>query len=230
MNGQSGRLDELPGTRLGERTVPWLASLEVALATAAVLLDLLIPSLCLLVLACLSLLARRAGPSTLGLRSSTTRMLAAKMLLLAAGWSLMQLAVTMPIAAHVSGTRKDMGIFADVQGDVGLMLLLLALGWTLGALAEEVAFRGYLLTRMRDLLGPRVPATVAAVLASSLLFGIAHSEQGVVGVVMVSLDAVLFCAVRLVYDTVWASVLLHGWINTVGVLAFFLVGPVYGLW
>jgi membrane protease YdiL (CAAX protease family) len=207
----------------------WLAGLEVALAAAAVLLDLLLPALVILLLAGLSMLLRRQRAGSFGVRRPGGR-LVLPMLLFAAGWSVFQLAVTMPAANHLSGTRQDMGVFADVEGDLGLLVLLLVLSWTLGAVCEELAFRGYLLTRLRELLGPGRVGTGLAVLASAVLFGVLHSEQGVVGVVAVALDGAAFAVLRLRYDTVWAPVLAHGFNNTLGLLTFFLVGPVYGWW
>ncbi|HEX5086388.1 MAG TPA: CPBP family intramembrane glutamic endopeptidase [Nocardioides sp.] len=207
-----------------------LAVVELAVAVAAILLDLAIPSLLILLLAGVSLAVRREGPSSLGLRRPTRHHLVAGTAAFAAVWSLFQVAVTMPVANHLSGERQDLGVFADVEGDVGLLLLLVALSWTLGAFVEEVAFRGFLLTRLREVLGEGRVAVVVGVLVSSVLFGVLHSEQGVVGVVVVALDGVAFCCLRLFYATLWASVLAHGFNNTLGLVTFFLVGPVYGFW
>lgn len=69
-----------------------------------------------------------------------------------------------------------------------------------------------------------------AVLVTSVLFGLLHTEQGAIAVLVVSLDGIAFSVVRYRYDTVWASVLAHGFNNTIGFVAFFFVGPVYGLW
>jgi membrane protease YdiL (CAAX protease family) len=63
-----------------------------------------------------------------------------------------------------------------------------------------------------------------------VLFGIAHSEQGIVGVVTITLDGLVFCGLRLHFRTLWAPVLAHGFNNTIGFVAFYFVGPVYGLW
>jgi CAAX protease family protein len=63
-----------------------------------------------------------------------------------------------------------------------------------------------------------------------VFFGLAHSEQGVVGVVAVAIDAVAFSVLRYRYKTLWASVLAHGFNNTIGFVAFFLVGPIHGFW
>ncbi|HET6940411.1 MAG TPA: type II CAAX endopeptidase family protein [Nocardioides sp.] len=208
----------------------WLAVAELVVAVTTILLDLAIPSLLILLLAGISLVVRRQGPSSLGLRRPRRAHLVAGTAGFAVLWSVFQLAVTMPVANHLSGERQDMGVFADVQGDVGLLVLLVVLSWTLGAFVEELAFRGFLLTRLRELLGSGRVALAVAVLVSSVLFGILHSEQGLVGVVVVALDGIAFCALRLGYGTVWASVLAHGFNNTLGLVTFFLVGPVYGLW
>jgi uncharacterized protein len=207
----------------------WAAT-EVLLVTAAIVLDLAIPSLVILVIAGASLLIRRTGPSSLGLVRARPGRLVAGTATFALVWSLFQLSVTMPIANHVSGAKQDMGVFSEVEGNVGLLLLLVVLSWTLGAFVEEVAFRGYLFTRLRETCGGGRTAVVVAVLVSSLLFGVLHSEQGVVGVVVVALDGIAFCGLRLYYGTVWAPVLAHGFNNTLGLVTFFFIGPLYGFW
>jgi membrane protease YdiL (CAAX protease family) len=207
-----------------------IAGLEVLAATAAVLLDLLIPSLVLCAMALLSLGVRREGLGSLGLRRVPAGPLVLRMLVFAVLWSIVQLGLTMPLANHVSGSRQDLSGFADVEGNLGLLLLLVALSWTLAAFVEELAFRGYLLTRLRETLGGGRTATVVAVLVSSILFGILHSEQGLIGVLVVSLDAIAFSILRLRYRTLWASILAHGFNNTLGFVAFYFVGPIYGFW
>ena len=206
------------------------AAVEVVLASAAIVLDVGIPSLVLLLLAAVSLVLRRRGPASLGLRRAGRRRMVLETAVFAAIWSLFQLAVTIPAATHLSGQRQEMGVFADVEGNVGLLVALLVLSWTLGAFVEEMAFRGYLLTRLREALGPGRTSLAVAVAVSSVLFGILHSEQGIVGVLVVALDGVAFCVLRLRYGTVWAPVLAHGFNNTLGLLTFFVVGPVYGFW
>jgi membrane protease YdiL (CAAX protease family) len=222
-----------PKTAVVRRRRIWtiVAIGEAVAAGAVVIADLLIPSLVLLAMAVVSLRLRRAGLGSLGLRRiERPAVLALKMLALASAWSLVQLSITMPIANHVSGHKQDLSGFADLEGNVGVLGVMLALGWTLGAFVEELAYRGYLLTRLVQAGGGGRTAVVIGVLLSSMLFGVAHSEQGAIGVLVVSLDAVVFSVVRLRYRTVWASVLVHGFNNTLGFLTFFVVGPVYGLW
>jgi membrane protease YdiL (CAAX protease family) len=212
------------------RTWAVVAAVEVLLGAFVVLADLGIPTLVLLFIAGVGLGLRRQGLGSLGLHAAAALPLAAKMLAFAVVWSLFQLAVTMPVANHLSGSKQDLSAFDGLEGNVGMLLTLLILGWTLAAFGEELAYRGFLLTRCREVFGSGILGTAVAVLATSLLFGFAHSEQGAIGVLVVSLDAVAFCLLRLHYGTLWAPVLAHGFINTLGFLAFFFVGPIYGLW
>jgi membrane protease YdiL (CAAX protease family) len=220
-----------PSRRDDRRRWTIVVAVEVAVASLAVALDLFVPTLVLLGLAGVSLLLRREGPSSLGFhRVPEHRHLALRMLAFAAGWSVLQLGVVMPIVNHLSGTQQDLTEFKGLQGNPAMLVGLLALSWTLAAVGEETAYRGYLQTRTAQLLGSGRTAVTVAVLASSVLFGLAHSEQGVVGVIAVAIDAVAFSILRYRYETLWASVLAHGFNNTIGFVAFFLVGPVHGFW
>ncbi|HSJ35019.1 MAG TPA: CPBP family intramembrane glutamic endopeptidase [Acidimicrobiia bacterium] len=75
----------------------------------------------------------------------------------------------------------------------------------MGHTGEEVAYRGYILTRMSELLTGRW-CIWAAVLLSSGLFGLAHTEQGAVGVALAFIDGFAF-ALRLRTGTLWAAIL-----------------------
>ncbi len=213
------------------RTLRVVAAAEVALAGAAVLLDLWLPSLVLVGMAAVSLAARHARPATLGLRPlSRPGQDVAAVLGLTAGWTVLQVLLLVPVVGHLTGERQDVSDFAELEGNMSMLLLLLLLSWTLAAVAEEVAFRGYLLTRLREALGPSRVALGAAVLLSSGLFGMIHTEQGLVGVLLSAVDGLFFAWLRIRFGSLWASVLAHGTANTVGMAAFFLVGPITALW
>lgn len=156
--------------------------------------------------------------------------LAAKMLLFSAAWTLFHLGVLIPVANHVTGEQQDMSDFAALEGDLGMLALLLVLTWTLAAVGEELAFRGFLQTRLTELLDAQGIGLVVSIAVSSLLFGMLHTEQGLVGVLLTTIDGIAFCVLRYRFATLWASILAHGFNNTIGFVAFYLVGPVYGLW
>ena len=118
----------------------------------------------------------------------------------------------------------------SLEGDAARLAVLLALSWTLAAIGEELAFRGFVLTRVTDVVGPSTLGVVAGVLVSSALFALIHTEQGTVGVTLAFLDALFYAALRLHCRSLWAAVLAHGFNNTIGMTAYFLVGPVSALW
>ncbi|HET7688833.1 MAG TPA: CPBP family intramembrane glutamic endopeptidase [Nocardioidaceae bacterium] len=217
-------------TTATRRTWSVLAGIEALVAVVAVALDLFVVTFVLLAMLTVSLVARREGPSSIGLHRPAGAHLAGKMLAFAVLWSVFQLSVTLPVASHVSGKQQDLSAFDGLKGDLPQLAALLLLSWTLAALGEELAYRGYLFTRIRQTFGERPVGVVAAVGLSSVLFGWAHSEQGAIGVLVVATDALAWSLLRLRYDTLWAPVLAHGFNNTVGFVAFFLVGPIHGFW
>lgn len=208
-----------------------VALLELVAAIAAALADWFIPSLVLSAMAALSLALRRSGPSTLGFhRPARPWRLAGEMAACAAALTALDIGLLIPIANHVSGEHQDTSDFTDLQGNVTMLVVFLVLGWTLAAFAEELAFRGYLYTRIIDVLGSGWWAVVAALLVPSVVFGALHTEQGFVGALIAACDAFIFGILRVWKRTLWAPILAHGFDNTIGFVAFFLFGPIYGLW
>lgn len=207
-----------------------IAAIEAGAAAVTVVLDLFVPTLILVAMTAGSLLVRRRGLGSLGLVRVSGGGLVMKMLAFAVLWSVFQLGVTMPVANHLSGRQQDLSVFDGLQGNLGMLVGLLLLSWTLAAFGEEVAYRGYLLTRCRAAAGGGRAGLIVGVLASSVLFGLGHTEQGLIGVLVVTLDATAWSVLRIRYRTLWAPILAHGFNNTLGFITFFLVGPVHGLW
>lgn len=156
--------------------------------------------------------------------------MASVVLLLMVLWSLFHPSVSMPALNHLTGTTQDLSSFENLKGDLPNLAFLLLATWTLAALGEETVYRGYLQRRVRDILGDGRGGIVAAVALTSLLFGLAHIEQGIIGVIITAMDAVVFSAIKLKFDdNLWAAILAHGFSNTVGLVTFFF-GPIYGFW
>lgn len=208
-----------------------LALVEVVVAAVLVLADVGIPTLLVLAMLVLSLVVRRQGPRSLGfVRLVSPWRTAGVILVLVAGWSVLQLGVVMPVLNRVTSSRQDFTVFEDLQGNLPLLAGLLLASWTLAALGEEAVYRGYLPTRVLEAVGPGRAGAVLGVLAPAVLFALLHTEQGVVGVVVTFLDALFLTWLRLRYASTWAAVLGHGFNNTLGALTFFVVGPIHGLW
>lgn len=216
-------------TRRGRQL--WWAGLELAVAVTAVVLDLLIPAVVILAVAVLSLALRRQRPASLGFhRLEAPLRTAGVVAVLVALWSLLQVGFVMPVLERMTGETQDFGVFEDLQGNLVLLVLLVLASWLLGALVEETAIRGLVLTRLTELFAGSHVARLPAVVGAALLFAAMHTEQGQVGVAVIFLDGLFFGWLRFRYHSLWAAVLAHGFSNTLGLLAFFAWGPVTGLW
>ncbi|HOZ12973.1 MAG TPA: hypothetical protein PLZ22_10325 [Thermotogota bacterium] len=44
------------------------------------------------------------------------------------------------------------------------------------------------------------------------------------------INALFFSFIKYRLEILWASVLAHGFLNTIGVIIFYFTGPLYGLW
>ncbi|MGH8084054.1 MAG: CPBP family intramembrane glutamic endopeptidase [Lysobacter sp.] len=88
---------------------------------------------------------------------------------------------------------------------------------TSAGFCEELLFRGYLLPLLREHLG-----LAAAVLASSLCFGLWHAYLGWKAVTRTTLLGLLLAGVFLATDSLWAAIALHVLIDIYsGLLAYF---------
>lgn len=83
---------------------------------------------------------------------------------------------------------------------------------------------------MSDVFGENTAGLWIGVVLSSLLFGLAHTEQSIIGVVLTFLDALFFSFLRWRFRNLWSAVLGHGFNNTIGLMTLFFVGPIYALW
>jgi len=80
------------------------------------------------------------------------------------------------------------------------------------AVCEELAFRGFLLTRLKTILGhlnPKLSGWTPAVIVSAIAFGVGHNYQGVAGLVLVT---ILGAGLSLLYirtGSLWPCIVAH---------------------
>jgi uncharacterized protein len=111
----------------------------------------------------------------------------------------------------------------EVTGNVKLALLALLLVWTFAAFGEEIAYRGYLLTRAADIGRRSAAAYWIGIVLVSILFGYGHYYKGPSGVIDSGVAGlILGTAYMLAGRNLWASIFAHGFIDTFGIIdAFF---------
>jgi len=177
----------------------------------------------LVVLALVSFRLRDGGWSAMGFRrpQSWGRVigiaLAAAALRLAVGDLVID-----PLTRCIWPPAKAPAVAAAIPGNLGAALLALVVVWTFAAFGEEVSYRGYLLGRAADLGRRSAAATWGAMVVASVLFGYGHSYKGPAGIVDSGVAGLILGAAYLLAGrNLWASILAHGFIDTVAVIVLF---------
>ena len=149
-----------------------LTIIEILLTATTIILDLLIPTIVILVLATISLAIRRTGPASLGFyRVPRPGQMIISVFMLAIAWTVIQFSLTLPILNHLTGQRQNLNQFGELQGNLAMLLIFLALTWTLAAVGEETVYRGYIPTRIGEVFGQQRAGIVLGVAAAEVLRG-----------------------------------------------------------
>jgi membrane protease YdiL (CAAX protease family) len=111
----------------------------------------------------------------------------------------------------------------EITGNAKIALLALLIVWTFAAFGEEIAYRGYLLTRAADIGSKSTTAYWIGIVFVSILFGYGHYYKGPSGIIDSGVAGlILGAAYMLAGRNLWACILTHGFIDTFGVIdAFF---------
>jgi membrane protease YdiL (CAAX protease family) len=135
----------------------------------------------------------------------------------------LELFVTQPLLARWIGKMPDLSDFADLVGNVKLLLIYLALVWVLGALGEELVYRGYLMNRIAGLFRNTRAAWTVSLVAVSVAFGCAHLDQGSTGMVENILNGLLLGGLYLACGRNLAvPVIAHAFSDTLDFLLIYL--------
>jgi membrane protease YdiL (CAAX protease family) len=94
-----------------------------------------------------------------------------------------ELFVSQPLLTRWLGKKPDLSDFTNLVGNLKLTLLFLLLVWTLGALGEEIVYRGYLMNRVAGLFRDTKTAWIVSLMVVSVVFGCAHLDQGKTGMI-----------------------------------------------
>ena len=130
--------------------------------------------------------------------------------------------VVEPLAAHVWPAIHPPVAAEAITGNLKMALLMLLVVWTFAAFGGEIAYRGYLTMRAADTGRGSAAAYWLATIVVSVLFGYGHYYKGPTGIVDSGLAGLILGAAYLMAGrNLWAPVLAHGLIDTVGVVAAF---------
>lgn len=116
--------------------------------------------------------------STLGLNRPQGRTVGQALVLAAALYGFAEFGLD-PWCEQLTGTQIDLSSFANLEGNGPAFAENLAMSWAVGAVLEEVVFRGFFIAYGIRLLG--AGATWPLALLGSVLFGFSHLYQGPAG-------------------------------------------------
>jgi membrane protease YdiL (CAAX protease family) len=211
------------------RDRPWVAWCELSAVAAIFIADWMhwIPfskTPVLLALAWVSLRARGLGWKSVGLgRPKDWRKSLALGLACGALLSAFELFVSQPLLIRITGEKPDLHDFEVLTGNLRYTLVVLGLVWTLAAFGEEMVYRGYVMNRVADLGGRTRAAWLVSLITVNLAFGLAHTYQGITGVVENAIDGAALAWMYLgSRRNLWVPVLAHGVGDTVDILLIFL--------
>ncbi|HJZ12002.1 MAG TPA: CPBP family intramembrane glutamic endopeptidase [Acidobacteriota bacterium] len=211
------------------RSARWLSAIELLLGIAVVIghnVYHIVPSevIVLFVAGAISVRVREGRFSAIGLRrpSSWLRIIAIAIVATATRLLLGELVIDpwtarfWPPAAAPSGTDS-------IAGNAAQALKWLAIVWTYAAFGEEFVYRRYLLTRTADLGMRSALAYSIGLIVTSVLFGYGHYYKGPSGIIDSGAAGFIFGAAYLLSGrNLWAPILAHGFVDTLGVGMLFL--------
>jgi membrane protease YdiL (CAAX protease family) len=109
-------------------------------------------------------------------------------------------------ASRWSRILPDFGALLPTTMRERLLFAVVALS---AGLCEEVVFRAWLLNALHEL----GLSELVLVGTASAVFGLAHHYQGVIGIVVTGLLAVVFCGLYFASGTLWVPIVIHAIID-----------------
>lgn len=119
--------------------------------------------------------------------------------------------------------QADMSRYAFLQGNEVMLVVSLVAVFIGSSLGEEVIYRGFLLTRIAELGRNKKVWQSVGVLVSSVVFGLAHFEWGIAGMVQTCCMGLALAASYLYFGrNLWVTVLAHAYLDTILMVQVYL--------
>jgi len=130
--------------------------------------------------------------------------------------------IAAPVLTSVFGDAPQVARFADLPGNLPLLLTLLPVAWLIAAFGEEIFFRGFLMTTIAEVLGGSRVAWFSAVVAQAVAFGLIHAYQGPVQAISIGIGGAVYGGVFLLArGNLWPLIFAHGLNDTLGLILLY---------
>jgi membrane protease YdiL (CAAX protease family) len=133
------------------------------------------------------------------------------------------LLIIVPLARAAEWAPLDLSRFAGLRGDWHRLAWWLLVAWTSAAIAEELVFRAFLMSRLQILFGTKPLGIALTIIVQAAAFGVAHFYLGARGMATAALLGLLYGAVYLRSGrNLPAVVLAHGTTDSLSLVALYL--------
>lgn len=219
---------EIAPWRDGLRDSRWLIGVELMLVAAVFIADkyhyiFFSKTPYLLALGWLSLILRGQRWRDIGLSVPTNwRRVILIGIVAGVAIELFELFGTQPLLIALTGKYPDLSVLHGLVGNVPMLLLVIGASWVVAGLGEELVWRGYVLNRSLDLFGPSRFGYSVSIGVASLVFGLAHSYQNLIGIIENSVDGTLLALLYIACGrNLIAPIVAHGVTDTLDSLIIF---------
>lgn len=120
--------------------------------------------------------------------------------------------VFQPVINRIFNEPADYSAFSFIEGNKMLYLTWLLYMWVSAAIGEELLFRAFAFSQLRDVFNKRHWVFVPI---SAVLFSIPHLYQGTAGLTMTFLFGLFFGYIFYRFRNIWINIIVHGLIDTV---------------
>ncbi len=133
-------------------------------------------------------------------------------------FAIIMVAVGAIVMANIVGIPEgaDMSSYGYLRGNLPMLTVALISVYLTASFGEEVIYRGFLIYRIAEIGSGKKAAWTIAVLISSLVFGLVHSDWVLTGIVQMTFMGLALGVSYLLLDRhLWPLVLAHGYLDTI---------------
>lgn len=130
--------------------------------------------------------------------------------------------IIQPLLESFSGERTDYSAYGVLEGNLKAALTLIGYAMLSAAIGEEVLMRGFLLYQLTEVFGNGDIGRWSAIAIAGILFGLAHYQQGWIGVIATGLVGFVFSwAFFRSKRNLWALMFAHALTDIYGILMIY---------
>ena len=120
----------------------------------------------------------------------------------------------------------DMSKYDYLRSNLTMTILALLSVYLVSSFAEEVIYRGFMITRITEAAAEGRGTRLLAVIISSAVFGLVHSDWGISGMVQATFMGIALGASYLIVQrNLWVTIFAHAYMDTILVLQMYFASP-----